>query len=74
MTTTGAPQLGAVRSLFPSVWDLLDAGLSRPACPGCGGRFTSWTWTGREDGDELTHDGITPCPEGLFRWKKGTVR
>ncbi len=74
MTTTTVPQPAVPRPLFPSVYDLLDGPRSRPACPGCGGRHPLWTWVKREDGDELTHDGITPCPEGLFRWKTGTVQ
>ncbi|MEU6069280.1 hypothetical protein ABZ864_33715 [Streptomyces sp. NPDC047082] len=60
-------------SAIASVWDLLDAVPSRPACPGCGCRIPLWTWVERRDGDELTHDGRTPCPEGLFRWKTGAA-
>ena len=46
-----------------SVWNTIDAGLSRPPCPGCKGSFSRWTRVEFDGVEVLTHDGDTICPK-----------
>ncbi|MDJ0340366.1 hypothetical protein QMK19_00415 [Streptomyces sp. H10-C2] len=51
-----AAHSAVLRSL--SAW----SAFGRPVCPGCKGRFASWTWVEIDGLRVLTHDGDLICP------------